>query len=316
MKVGAQDPVFLGSWVGFGEAVALRVGKVDSLRRQIRRMVFVAPAGFSDRVTGSSYRPTVSGAGPSSRLLGGRWDMVPRMQCRSVLALVVLATVLVASCSILVDGVRGSGRLIEWSEPVAGFTRVELSHGFQAEIRQGPDFSVAVRIDDNAVDYVVVRVSDDLLEVGLEPGRSYSVTNEVAITMPALAAVGASGGSRVTVTGFSSESALAVGLSGGSGLQGELTSGDAVVDMSGGSRIELVGSAGDLEVMASGGSVAELARLSAGNVVVGVSGGSTAAVAPSGRLDADASGGSRVLYSGSPTLGSITTSGGSEVRQR
>jgi hypothetical protein len=49
---------------------------------------------------------------------------------------------------------------------------------------------------------------------------------------------------------------------------------------------------------------------------VEASGGSEVTVNVSGRLDADASGGSRVFYLGSPALGKIDESGGSTVRPR
>jgi hypothetical protein len=52
------------------------------------------------------------------------------------------------------------------------------------------------------------------------------------------------------------------------------------------------------------------------NVDVEASGASRAEVNASGRLDAEASGASTVLYSGDPTLGRTNTSGASTIRAR
>jgi hypothetical protein len=52
------------------------------------------------------------------------------------------------------------------------------------------------------------------------------------------------------------------------------------------------------------------------NANIHLSGSSTATVAPTGRLDVDASGASHVYYLGDPTLGKIDTSGSSTVERK
>jgi len=52
------------------------------------------------------------------------------------------------------------------------------------------------------------------------------------------------------------------------------------------------------------------------NADVSLSGGSRATINLDGRLDADLSGGSNLLYIGDPTMGDINTSGGSTVGKK
>jgi hypothetical protein len=52
------------------------------------------------------------------------------------------------------------------------------------------------------------------------------------------------------------------------------------------------------------------------NADIDASGGSQVTVNVSGTLNVDASGGSQISYSGNPTLGTIDTSGGAQVRPR
>ncbi len=84
-------------------------------------------------------------------------------------------------------------------------------------------------------------------------------------------------------------------------------------EVSGGSAIELTGSAGALRLDVSGGSRLDLPQLTAGGADLTLSGGSNGRVTVTGTLDAEASGGSRLEYSGSPQLGTIDVSGGSAV---
>ena len=88
------------------------------------------------------------------------------------------------------------------------------------------------------------------------------------------------------------------------------------LELSGGSRASVTGSGADLTVDASGGSGADLAAFPVVNANVDASGGSQVTVNVSGTLNVDASGGSQVYYLGDPTLGTIDSSGGAQVRPR
>jgi hypothetical protein len=134
--------------------------------------------------------------------------------------------------------------------------------------------------------------------------------------MPALVGLGLSGASQATVSGFQSSGDLEVGLSGASSLRGDVKAGRARFSLSGASEMDLRGSAGDLEIHASGSSEADLSAFAVGDAEVVVSGASSVTVNPEGRLDVHASGSSEVYYLGSPTLGTLSTSGDSSVERR
>ena len=87
-------------------------------------------------------------------------------------------------------------------------------------------------------------------------------------------------------------------------------------DLSGGSGITLSGSAQEGTIDVSGGSQVMLGEFAVEDAYVNASGGSQANVKPSGRLNVDASGGSRIYYVGAPTMGNIDTSGSSSVEGR
>jgi hypothetical protein len=173
--------------------------------------------------------------------------------------------------------VTGSGNVVTQEEAITGFDKLDISQGFQVVVRQGDTFSVVIRVDDNLVDDLNVVKEGSTLKIGLDQIRSYeNVTLQAEVTMPEL-----------------------VGL-----------------DLSGGSRVTASGSGEDIAIDASGGSGADLADFTVVNANVDASGGSQVTVNVSGTLNVDASGGSQVSYSGNPTLGTIDTSGGAQVRPR
>jgi hypothetical protein len=171
----------------------------------------------------------------------------------------------------------GSGEIVTQEMDFTGFDKLDVSQGFNVEVNQGDDFSVIIRVDDNLVEFLQVEKVGDTLKIGLEGDRIYTTSNlRAEVTMPSLTGLEASGGSDVTVSGT-----------------GE-----------------------DITVDASGGSDADLASFSVVNANVVASGGSDVTINASGTLNVDASGGSQVYYLGSPTMGQIETSGGSDVDPR
>ena len=191
--------------------------------------------------------------------------------------LAITLLIIVAMTTACSQITTGSGEIVTQEMDLTGFDKLDISQGFNVEVSQGDDFSVVVRADDNLVEYLKVEKVGDTLKIGLEGDRIYTTSNlKAEVTMPSLTGLEASGGSDVTVSGT-----------------GE-----------------------DITVDASGGSDADLASFTVVNADIDASGGSDVTINASGTLNVDASGGSQVYYLGSPTMGRIDTSGGSDVDPR
>jgi len=231
-----------------------------------------------------------------------------------------LALTLLAGCTLArVTSITGSGNVVTQEETLTGFDKVDVSHAFEVEVSQGEAFSVVVHIDDNLVQHLRVDKRGRTLEVGLRPGRMFNIrqaTMQAEVTMPELTGVELSGASHATLTGFKSTKALEVDLSGASSLRGDIEAGNVRFDLSGASDVTLTGSGRDVAIDASGASEVDLAGFPMDDADVDLSGASEATVNPSGRLNVDASGASDVYYLGSPTLGRIDESSGSQIRRR
>lgn len=229
-------------------------------------------------------------------------------------AFTILATVLLVSCAQVT--ITGSGNVITLDEAFTGFDEVDISNSFKANITQGESYKVVIRVDDNIVEYLNVVKGGSTLKIGLDPNRSYTILNatmEAEVTMPELVVLDLSGNSEARINGFVTSNPLTFDLSGNSRLGGDIEGGDSRIDVSGNSSVTLSGSAGDLTVDASGSSEVNLADFPGSNGSVNASGSSTVTVNLSGSLDAEASGSSDIYYLGNPELGSIETSGSSNI---
>ena len=214
------------------------------------------------------------------------------------------------------ERVEASGTEVSREFQQQGFERVRISQAFEARLRHSDRFQVTVHLDEAWLTWLEVARVGDTLSVGFRQGfrpGNRAVRPRVEIALPRLRALELSGAVQADVEGFRSESPLDLELSGASLLRGRIEAGDLRLDASGASRLQLEGGGRDARLELSGASEADLWDFSLQNVEVDISGASTARVQPAGRLDAEASGASRVLYSGSPVLGRIELSGSSTV---
>jgi len=210
-------------------------------------------------------------------------------------------------------------------------------------------------VDDNVLEHIEVKKSGDTLVIKPKWNTAFrSATLRVKVTMPNLYKIELSGGSEADVTGFSSSNDLAIDLSGGSHMTGDITAGDSDIDLSGGSQmtgdltigdsdidlsggshvtlsslsgdlnvtgsggshITLSGSAENIVIKGSGGSHFNLEDCSVSDADINLSGGSHADVNVNGILNVDLSGESEVIYTGEPTLGDINLSWDSELNKK
>jgi len=239
-------------------------------------------------------------------------------------AAIIIAVVVVvgAICAALVlrgwPGVLiGSGNLETEEYAFANFTRVEISSAFQFEIKQSSSYSIDVTVDDNLIDYVQVSQDGETLKIRLGAAPSFRlVTLRASVTMPRLNGLTVSGASRGTVSDFTSTEGLNITVSGASRVEGDFTAGDIGFDVSGASTVRLEGSADDMVAVVSGASTFNLGDFTVNNADVNVSGASTGTINLDGRLDANVSGASTLLYIGDPVMGTINVSGASTLREK
>jgi hypothetical protein len=243
-----------------------------------------------------------------------RNNMMRRIQ-QPLIITFILTGLLFAGCDIV--GEKGSGTLITKSHDVTDFTSVSAGDGFKVKITKSDTYTIEITSDDNIMEFVNVEKNGNQLIIDMDPGKIYSmVTLKATIGLPRLTGTTLSGGSQADLSGFSSGNNFSAVLSGGSELNGDLGAGDVDLDLSGGSKAMLSGYAKDLTISGSGASSLDLEELPAEDGSITLSGGSSATIRVSGTLNVDLSSGSKLYYSGNPTLDNVTVSGGSVVEEK
>jgi hypothetical protein len=211
----------------------------------------------------------------------------------------------------------GSGDLETKGYALDDFTVVEVSSAFEFEIRQSASYSINITADDNAIDSVRVVKDGQTLTIGFQNAPGFrSVTLRALITMPQLRVLRVSGASRGTVSGFGSAEDFDMIVSGASRVTGDIMAGNAEFGVSGASTIQLEGSASDMVANVSGASRLDLEDFAVDDADVNISGASMGTINLTGRLDADVSGASTLLYIGEPAMGDISVTGASTLRQK
>jgi hypothetical protein len=235
------------------------------------------------------------------------------------LIVVSLACALPELPSISQESLTGSGNVVTREEAIFDFDKVDISHSFEVDIKQGENFSVVISIDDNLVEHLQVEKQGSTLKIGLKDSRGFLISNatmEAEVTMPELTGLDISGASRATITGFESAENLILNISGSSSLAGDISTGNVSIDLSGSSEVSLSGSGQNLTIDVSGSSELDLSNFPVADAKIDASGASSVTVNSSGRLDVDASGASHVYYLGGPSMGTIDTSGASSVEPK
>ena len=235
-------------------------------------------------------------------------------------SLAALGALLAAGCTAAAGlKVVGSGKQVTVEKELSGFSKIDASSAFQVKITQSEEYSVVLTVDEKVEPYLDVSVQGDTLRIGVRPGLTLAGAAfplNAVVSMPRLTGVALSGASGATVGGFKSADRLDADLSGASKLTGEIETGDVRFQVSGASGLTLSGKGQKMALEVSGAGQGNLEGFAVSDATVNLSGASRATVNVSGRLDAEVSGASTLRYTGSPTLGSIQSSGGSSIQPK
>ncbi|MEP7214270.1 MAG: head GIN domain-containing protein [Acidobacteriota bacterium] len=193
-------------------------------------------------------------------------------------------------------GVQGSGNISTETRDARDFKSVEVGGIFQVEIVAQKDFSVQVEADDNLLQYIKTEVDGDVLKIESDERIKSNSPIRIRISAPNIERVEATGASKVTVADLKNES--------------------IDLDTSGASKISLAGETMKLTIGVSGASKIDAENLKAESANVDASGASHVAVNATETLRSEASGASRITYTGNPKNVQKDVSGASSINQK
>jgi hypothetical protein len=194
------------------------------------------------------------------------------------------------------NGVSGSGKVATDKRDVKGFTSVDVRGVFQVEIVSGKDFSVEVQADDNILPLIETNVSGSTLQIDLKDKASTRSDMVVRISAPNIERVETTGAAKVTASGIKNDSFS--------------------ISTTGASKVYLTGETASLDIDVTGASLVDAEQLNATIANIQASGASKINVNVSGELHSEASGASRIVYSGDPKTIDNHQSGASSISKK
>jgi hypothetical protein len=232
----------------------------------------------------------------------------------AIIVIIVAAVVVTATVIIVLSPGNQKTQTYSFTD----FTALNVGSAFKVNITQSNTYSVTITAGENLLKQIEVTQNGNTLTIDVKPSINFGIFKaEAQITMPKLDNIVLSGATRGTAQGFSSEDPFGAEISGASSLEiTNFQAGNVTTNISGASTFTATGSANDLTSIVSGASHLNLLNLAVNNANMDISGASQATINAHGRLDANLSGASHLEYTGSPTLGTINTSGASSISKK
>jgi len=201
---------------------------------------------------------------------------------------------------------------------VSDFDIIEANGVFEIEVVQGSEYSVVAKGSNRLMDRINVNSSGGVLSLDFEGKlnwfrRGKSDKIGVIVTLPELTEANLSGASEMYIRQFEVNK-INIDLFGASFLDGDLNASSINLDLSGASKVILNGNAEEIDVEMGGASSLKADRLNAQSVKVDVSGASRATVWGESEMYLEASGLSKITYSG-PGKVIKRRSGASNIRK-
>ncbi|MBU1098851.1 MAG: DUF2807 domain-containing protein [Bacteroidetes bacterium] len=216
------------------------------------------------------------------------------MNSKGLLTITIILLISLTSCRFW--GVRGSGDIESEKREVNDFQEIEISGAYEVDIFVGEKTGVELSGDDNLLKYIDTYVRGNTLVIESRKDLKPRKGIKIKITTPELEVLSLSGASDVFIEG--------------------LDEGRFYLDMSGACSIEAEGIVGTFKLELSGAGSVNARHLKAEDVVVSISGASSASVYASNSLDASVSGVGSVSYYGDPEYVDTDVSGIGSINRK
>lgn len=204
---------------------------------------------------------------------------------------------------------------------VKGFHGISVSNGVDLYITQKNVEEVVVEADQDDLDKIITTVEGGILKIYIREKSWFKINwnnakRKVYVSVKELDKLYASAGADVVSESVLKLNKLDMDASSGSDIRLELEAGSLSADSSSGSDISLKGKVDILQVNASSGGDIDAGNLQSKKCRAGTSSGSDISIYVTDELNASASSGGDISYSGNPKIKDINESSGGDVRGR
>lgn len=231
---------------------------------------------------------------------------------------VILFAITIFQSATLMAATSQDGRQ---TRPITGFHGVSVSSGIDLYLTQKNVEEVFVEADSEDMDKIITKVEDGILKIYIKEKSWWGIgwnkrPRKVYVSFKTLDKLHASAGSDVKTTSVLKLDNLDIDASSGSDIKIELEANEVHVGSSSGSDVSLKGKAKVIHADASSGSDINAGDFETQKCNASVSSGADIRVNVTDELDAQASSGGDISYSGNPKSKNINKSSGGDVHVR
>ena len=197
---------------------------------------------------------------------------------------------------------------------VSGFTGIDVGQGIKVNVVIGSTDSVVVTAPIDYIEEIKTEVKNGTLVIHWDKKRNIKSPRnvEVDVTAIGIVRIKASSGATVTTDTLTGDN-LVFAASSGARINAMAKANKVTAESSSGSSVMIAGSAQNVDFDASSGASISGDRLTAANGKAEASSGASVSVNANVNLEAQASSGGRVRYSGKPNMVNISTSSGGSI---
>ena len=197
---------------------------------------------------------------------------------------------------------------------VSGFTGIDVGQGIKVNVVIGSTDSVVVTAPIDYIEEIKTEVKNGTLVIHWDKKRNIKSPRnvEVDVTAIGIVRIKASSGATVTTDTLTGDN-LVFAASSGARINAMAKANKVTAESSSGSSVMIAGSAQNVDFDASSGASISGDRLTAANGKAEASSGASVTINANVNLEAQASSGGRVRYSGKPNMVNISTSSGGSI---
>lgn len=225
----------------------------------------------------------------------------------------VILLFLTTSC--MFDGIKGNRNVITQDRTItSNFDAISVSNGLEVQLTMSDETSLSLEADENLHDIIITEVEDGVLRIYSEKNIWSAKSKKVYLTATDIIKIKATSGADVRSENTISADEFDVRTSSGANVRLMLDVSDLICNTSSGSDARLKGSAGSFMASSSSGSNIRANELMVRSCNADVSSGANISVNVTGKLEANASSGGGIRYSGNPENVQKNSSSGGSIK--
>ena len=200
--------------------------------------------------------------------------------------------------------IKGNQKIVSITRTTTDYEKLSISGSFDVKLIAGKEGNIAIKGDENLLEFIKTEVNNNTLSVYFEKGRSlqYDYNSSIEITIPFenINQITFSGSGNLSNSDSISSDNLDITMSGSGNVKFESTTTNLKITKSGSGNLNAKGKTSNIEVLSSGSGNANLSDLTSINAVATQSGSGSITLNCSKTLQAKTIGSGNIRYKGAP----------------